>query len=175
MAHAPPPDRPSALARTVRVLTALEVGVAAVAAALIFVLVLLQAAQRYLPIDGYTWTGELARYGLVWLTFSMAGVLVTRDGHIALKLVDQIPSEPVVRAVQVAALLVVAATGTGFAWACWTLIGESGSLTTPSLGMPMAWVYVLPLVGFVSTALRSLARAAQVARLGVSAPTGVQA
>ena len=45
---------------------------------LIFGLVLLQAAQRYLPIDGWPWTGELARFGLVWLTFVVAGVLVTR-------------------------------------------------------------------------------------------------
>lgn len=168
----PAPGRPPALRRLAGLVTAVEVTIAGLAAALIFVLVLLQAGQRYLPIDGYTWTGELARYGLVWLTFAMAGVLVSRDGHIALKLTDQIPSEPVVRGIQVLALLVVGVTGAGFAWACWALIGESGSLTTPALGMPMSWVYVLPLIGFVSTAIRALISALDVATHGVRSTTG---
>ena len=76
------------LGRVVRAITGIELGVAALATAMIFVLVLVQAFQRYLPVDGWTWTGELSRYGLVWLTFVAAGVLVTRDGHIALQMVD---------------------------------------------------------------------------------------
>lgn len=81
----------------------IEVSIAGLAAALIFVLVLVQAGQRYLPIDGWTWTGELARYGLVWVTFTAAGVLVTRDGHIALQLVDNLKSQVAVRAIHVIA------------------------------------------------------------------------
>lgn len=160
---------PSTLQRAVRVVTAVEVGIAGLAAALIFVLVLVQAGQRYLPIDGWTWTGELARYGLVWVTFTATGVLVTRDGHIALQLVDELKSERVVRVIHVLALVVVAVTGVGFSLACWSLIQESGSLTTPSLGLPMKYVYMLPLLGFVSTAVRAAVAAVQVATRGVPA------
>lgn len=158
------------LRRVAAVATTVEIGIACAATVLIFVLVLLQAGQRYLPFDSYTWTGELARYGLVWVTFTVAGVLVSRDGHIALQLVDSIPWPPVVRAIQVMALLVVAAVGVGFAWACWSLIQESGSLTTPALGLPVQWIYALPLVGFVSTAVRAVLRAGLVARHGPPAP-----
>lgn len=165
----PPPARKTPLRRVVDVVTMIEVGIAGLAVALIFVLVLVQAGQRYLPIDGWTWTGELARYGLVWVTFTATGVLVTRDGHIALQLVDGLRSELVVRAVHVVALVVVAATGVGFAFACWSLIDESRNLTTPSLGLPMQWVYVLPLLGFVSTAVRAAVAAALVATRGVPA------
>lgn len=179
-AGVPPPDaldarpRPGlepggALGRVVRAITGIELGVAALATAMIFVLVLVQAFQRYLPVDGWTWTGELSRYGLVWLTFVAAGVLVTRDGHIALQVVDTLRPAWLVRAVHVLAHLVVAATGAGFAWACWTLIQESGNLTTPSLQIPMSFVYALPLVGFVSTAVRSLLAAALVVRYGIPA------
>lgn len=161
--------RGAAVGRVVRVVTAVEVGLAGLAAALIFALVLLQAGQRYLPIDGWTWTGELARYGLVWVTFTAAGVLVTRDGHIALQIVDSVRSEIVVRAVHVLALVLVAVCGAGFALACWSLIQESGSLTTPSLGLPVKWIYVLPLLGFVSTAVRASVAAVLVARRGVPA------
>ncbi len=160
-------------ARLVRVVTAVEIGLAGTAAALIFVLVLVQAGQRYLPFDGWTWTGELARYCLVWLTFVAAGVLVTRDGHIALQVVDSLPA-PLVRGIRVLADLVVAATGAGFAWACWTLIGESGHLTSPSMGMPMQWVYVLPLLGFVSTTIRALVAAGMIARYGVPPAPGAE-
>lgn len=163
------PARPSPIRRVVRVVTAIEVGLAALALAMIFVLVLVQAGQRYLPIDGWTWTGELARYGLVWVTFTATGVLVTRDGHIALQLVDELRSEMLVRFVHVFALAVVAVTGAGFAWACWSLMQDSGSLTTPSLGLPMKYVYVLPLLGFISTAVRATVAAVLVARRGVTA------
>ncbi len=103
--HPLPEGGSTPLRRALRVVTGVEMRLAGLAAALIFVLVLLQAGQRYLPIDGWTWTGELARYGLVWLTFTAAGVLVTRDGHIALQIVDSLPWEPVVRAVHVFALV----------------------------------------------------------------------
>ena len=58
------------LARVGRVITGIEIGLAAAVTVLMFALVLLQAAQRYLPIEGWTWTGELARFCLVWLTFA---------------------------------------------------------------------------------------------------------
>lgn len=157
----------------VRVVTAVEMTLAGLTASLIFVLVLVQAGQRYLPFDGWTWTGELARYCLVWLTFVAAGVLVTRDGHIALQVVDALPA-PLVRGIRVFADLVVAATGAGFAWACWSLIGESAHLTSPSMEMPMQWVYVLPLLGFISTTVRALVAAAVIARYGVPAELPAQ-
>jgi TRAP-type transport system small permease protein len=171
---APPPQR-SALGRLVRVVTAVEIGIAGAAAALIFVLVLIQAGQRYLPIDGWTWTGELARYGLVWLTFAAAGVLVTRDGHISLQLVDSLKSERVVLAIRVFALVVVAVCGVGYALACWSLMQESGSLTTPAMGLPMRWVYLIPLLGFVSTAVRASAAAVGLLLHGVPARDGSDA
>lgn len=161
--------RTGPLFRAIRWVTAIEVGLAALALALIFVLILVQAGQRYLPVDGWAWTGELARFSLVWMTFVVAGVLVTRDGHIALQVVDSIPSKVVVRVVHVLANLMLTAIALIFVRECWTLIAESGSLRSPALRMPMAWHFVLPLLGFVSTAIRSLVAAVIVIRYGVDA------
>ena len=63
---AAPPTRelPPWLTRLGRVLTAVELSIGVAALLLIFGLVLLQAGQRYLPIDGWPWTGELA--GSAW-------------------------------------------------------------------------------------------------------------
>lgn len=153
----------------VRAVTAIEVGLAGLAIALIFVLILMQAGQRYLPIDGWPWTGELARFSLVWMTFVAAGVLVTRDGHIALQIIDSISSPIVVRTIHALADLTVAVTALLFARECWALIAEAGPLKSPALRMPMAWHYVLPLLGFISTAIRATVAAVIVIRLGVTA------
>ena len=103
------PPRP--IARTVRVMTGIELALGVACLLLIFGLVLLQAAQRYLPIDGWPWTGELARFALVWLTFLVAGVLVTTDSHISIEMIDSVPSELVRRVVRVISCLIVAAIG----------------------------------------------------------------
>ncbi len=159
------------LRRAVGIITAIEVGVAGLATALIFGLVLLQSAQRYLPMDGYTWTGELARFSLVWLTFAAVGVLVTRDGHLALQIVDSLSNQMLVRVVHVVAMVIVAATSAAFAWACWDLVTESGNLTSPAMGLPMSYVYVVPALGFLSAAIRAGIAAALVAVRGVPGST----
>lgn len=170
--EAAPPHRRGALHRAARVATVVEMGLAGAAVTLIFATVLLQAVQRYLPIDGWAWTGELARFSLVWLTFVAAGVLLTRDGHIALKIADAVPSAVVLRGVHAFALLAVAATALLFARECWTLITETGNLRSPAMRMPMAWHYVLPLVGFLSTAVRGVIAAGVVVRHGVPSAAG---
>lgn len=161
----------SPVAFAIRALTAVEMGIAGLALALIFGLVLLQAGQRYLPIESFTWTGELSTFGLVWLTFAAVGVLVTRDGHIALQLIDNIRGEKALRAFHVLALVLVAAIGAGFTWACESLVSESKNLSSPALGLPMSWVYVIPMIGFASTAIRATAGAVRVALYGVPEPS----
>ena len=155
--------------RPVRVITAIEIGLAATATVVMFLCVLLQAAQRYLPFDGFTWTGELARFCLVWLTFVMAGVLVTAEGHISLEVIDLVENPLVLRFVRVFACLVVALVGAGFAVEAYDLMVSTGRLLSPSLRLPMSWFYALPLLGFVSTAIRATVGAVRFALHGVPA------
>jgi TRAP-type C4-dicarboxylate transport system permease small subunit len=156
--------------RLTRMLAAIELTIASVAAAMIFVLILFQAVQRYLPLPQVVWTGELSQFALVWLTFAAAGVLVTRNGHIALQLVDGLPSPVVVRVVQTFAMAMVALIAAAFTWACWELVTSAGFLTSPALGLPMSWVYAVVLVGLVSTTVRAAVAAVQVARDGAPSP-----
>ncbi len=155
--------------RPVRVITAIEIGLAATATVVMFLCVLLQAGQRYLPFDGFTWTGELARFCLVWLTFVVAGVLVTRDAHISLEVIDLGKNPLVVRFDRVFACLVVALVGAGFAVEAWDLVMSTGRLRSPSLRLPMSWFYALPLLGFVSTTIRATVAAVRFAVHGVPA------
>lgn len=158
----------------VRVLTWLELALAATALVVLFLLVLTQAAQRYLPVEGWSWTGELARYCLVWVTFTVAGVLVTTDSHIALQLVDNIERPLVVRAVRVFACVVIAVVGAAFAVEAWVLMQTQGQFRSPSLRLPLMWLYLFPFLGFVSTAVRGAVAAVVFAVRGLPAPEHVE-
>jgi TRAP-type transport system small permease protein len=155
--------------RVVRGFGAAEVALGGIFLLVIFALVLLQAGQRYLPVEGWAFTGELARFSLVWLTFVVAGVLVTRDGHIAIEAIDMFPHEHVRRAVRVGSCLIVAAIGLGLTFEAWELMQTQGVLESPAMRMPMSWLYAVSLVGFVSTVVRSLVAAVRYAVLGAPA------
>ena len=163
------PPRP--VAAVIRVFTGVELGLGVVALLMILGLVLLQAAQRYLPIDGWPWTGELARFCLVWLTFLTAGVLVTRDSHISIEMVDMVRSEPVRRLVRVISCLIVAAIGVSLCLEARELTQTQGILKSPAMRMPMSWLYAISLVGFVSVVVRALVAALVYAVLGVPEPS----
>jgi TRAP-type C4-dicarboxylate transport system permease small subunit len=160
-------DPPTGLARIVRVVTGIELAIGAVALLLIFFLVLTQAAQRYLPIDGLPWAGELAKFSLVWLTFVVAGVLVSRDAHISIEMVDSVSSLMLQRVVRVIACLIVAATGVALTAEAWELIQTQGLLKSPAMRMPMSWLYAISMIGFVSTTVRATFAALEFAVLGV--------
>jgi TRAP-type C4-dicarboxylate transport system permease small subunit len=160
---------PRWVAIPVRVVTAAELALGVVAVLVIFGLVLLQALQRYLPIDGWSWTGELAQFSLVWLTFIVAGVLVTRDQHIAIELIDAAPP-PVPRVARVVSCLAVAAIGIGLTLEAWELISTQGILKSPAMGMPMSWLYGISMIGFVSVVIRALVAALRYAVLGLPEP-----
>ena len=151
--------------------TGIELTIGVGALLLIFGLVLLQAAQRYLPIEGWPWTGELARFCLVWLTFVVAGVLVTTDSHISIEMIDLVPGERFRRVVRVISCLIVAAIGVGLCREAWELMHTQGILKSPAMRMPMSWLYAISIVGFVSVVVRSLIAAVQYAVLGVPEPT----
>lgn len=162
---------PTSLARVVRVVKGTELALGGAALLLIFLLVLLQAGQRYLPIDGWPWTGELARFSLVWLTFVVAGVLVTTDSHISIEMIDMVPGAGLRRVVRVVSCLIVAAIGVGLCAEAWELMQTQGILKSPAMRMPMSWLYGLSIIGFVSVVVRSLVAALRYAVLGAPEPT----
>lgn len=150
----PAPERTEP--RVFRWLSVLELTIGCLALTAIFAMVILQAAQRYLPGGGWPWTGELARYSLAWLTFIMLGYLTGKGRQITLLVIDGLCSKRALRAVKTFANLAMAATAIGFTLACWELVSVDTGQVSPAMGVPVVWLYVIPLVGFASTALRSI-------------------
>lgn len=164
-------QRGSTYHRASRLITRIEIGIGAVLLLLIFALMTVQAAQRHLPMDSLAWTGEVSRFSLAWLTFLVAGVLITERGHITLEVLDTVPNPHVVRGVQVFAMLVVAATSAILISEAWSLVETQGIMRSPVLGMPMSWVYAPLLLGMISTFLRALVSAVDIAVHGPVLPS----
>jgi TRAP-type C4-dicarboxylate transport system permease small subunit len=143
------PQRTGILRRIARYITGIELVIGGVSVLMILVLVFYQALQRYLPFESLAWTGELARFALLWATFAAMGVLVTTHGHIALELVDSLRSPIAVRVIQVISLVI--------------LVQSQGIVKSPVLRVPMSWVYIPVLIGVVSTTIRALIAAADIA------------
>lgn len=160
------PQRSGILRRIVRFVTGIELTIGGVAVVMILVLVFYQALQRYLPFESIAWTGELARFALLWATFAAMGVLVTTHGHIALELVDSLRSPTAVRTIQVVSLVIVAAVGVGLSLEAWALVQTQGIVKSPVLRVPMSWVYIPVLIGAISTAVRAIITAADIALHG---------
>lgn len=123
---------------------------------IILVLVLTQVAQRYIhAFDGWPWTGEIARLALVWCTFTLAGYLMAQDRHITIKVVDLVLPERVLDLIKLGSHVVVLVTCLGMGYATYSLIADDIGQRTPAAEIPVAWFYVMPLVGYLLTALRA--------------------
>ncbi|TQL40435.1 TRAP-type C4-dicarboxylate transport system permease small subunit [Homoserinimonas aerilata] len=147
--------RQGPLWRIVSILTAVEIVIGAIALLAIFVLVFMQAAQRYTSFESFAWTGELAKFAMIWLSFSVMGVLVTSRGHIALEIVDSFKNKMIVRVVQTIALVIVVAVGAGLVAEAWALVTTQGIIKSPVLRLPMSFVYIPVLIGVASLTIRA--------------------
>ncbi|MGP4022591.1 TRAP transporter small permease [Actinomadura sp. 3N407] len=142
--------------RVLRALSLAEAITGSLLLAVIGALMLLQAAQRYLPAGGWVWTGELARFSFVWLTFAMSGYLAARDGHITLKLVDIVAGPRLLRVIGAVANATVAIVCLNLLYEAWVLVTADNAQASPALGMPMRLFYVIPLAGLLLTTVRSI-------------------
>jgi TRAP-type transport system small permease protein len=120
----------------------------------ILVLVLIQVGQRYLPGGGWPWTGEIARFALVWVTFLLAGHLMAQERHITIHVVDQVLRGRALRVVKTAAHIFVLVTSIALAYATYDLLAADRGQVTPAASIPLLVIYTIPLVGFALVALR---------------------
>jgi TRAP-type C4-dicarboxylate transport system permease small subunit len=124
--------------------------------AIILALVLIQVIQRSLPGGGWAWTGEIARYSMVWATFFMAGYLLAHDQHIAIKVVDFFVPVRALGAVKLLGHVLIAATGILAVYATNDFVSHDRGQVTAAAQVPLAVIYAVVAFGFASTALRAV-------------------
>ena len=121
----------------------------------ILFLVLTQIAQRYIPGQGWPWTGEVARYSMVWATFVLSGYLVAHDRHIAIHLVDFVLRGRAMAFVKMLVNVTILVTCLAMMYATYDLIANDIGQVTAAAELPLKWVNVPVLVGFALSAVRA--------------------
>jgi TRAP-type C4-dicarboxylate transport system permease small subunit len=138
-----------------RLVEVVERAVGGLLVGIVLAMVVLQAAARYLPVSGWAWTGELARYALVWLTFALAGYLAGRGEHIGLEVIDYLARGRLLSVVRRFADAVVAVIAAAFTVDAWDLVAMSTGRVTPVMGIPLTAIYLVAVVGFALTTFRA--------------------
>ena len=172
-----------------------EIALAALLAALVTVLILVNVATRSARMAIY-WIDEAAIYAMIWMTFLAASAAVHERSAVAVTLIPDMLS-PRSRARLTAMLdLVALGFGLAIAWFCWIWFDPAGFAAagfdveafqgatfnfiyaepTTTLGIRKAWVWLIMLIfsfGFVLHALANLSRSLPVAlKGGEEASTG---
>jgi TRAP-type C4-dicarboxylate transport system permease small subunit len=148
--------RPRWLSLGLRGIELVELTVGALLITAIVALVMLQVLARVTPLENQVWTGELARFSLLWLSFGLSGYLLGRDEHIALDVVDHVLPPLGQRLVKAFSLLVVGATAALFAYEGLDLFTAGSPIKSPATGIPQGWLYFIPMVGMGLTVLRAI-------------------
>jgi len=118
-------------------------------------IVFLQFFTRYVLNDSLAWTEEIARYGLMWVTF-IGGILVTRRGtHIAVELVSNLMGPGPARVALLISIDVVKFLFLGLlAYFSLTITERMDSQRMTVFDLPMSYVYAGVAVGCIGMFLR---------------------
>lgn len=103
---------------------------------------------RYVLNDALTWSEEVARYSMVWLSFLGGGLVFRHGGHIAIDMfIRAIPEGLWRHLVFCISQLVILAFLAVLMWKGLDMLGRSSQMTTPALQMPMTLPYAAIPVG----------------------------
>ncbi|MBE8146855.1 TRAP transporter small permease [Brevibacterium casei] len=100
----------------------------------VFVLVLLQVVTRYVFDSPLSWTEEVARLTLVWLTFIAAAFVSSRRSHITVDLIATVVPPRVGRVIGTFARLVVLAVSAFMAVAGIMMVDIVAAIAMPASG-----------------------------------------
>ncbi|KRS13671.1 2,3-diketo-L-gulonate TRAP transporter small permease protein YiaM [Roseovarius sp. THAF8] len=103
---------------------------------------------RYFTAHSLPWADEAARYLMIWLTFTGAGLILRIGGHVAItNLQDSLPAtgQKLLRALIVLILLTFFAY---MVYVGWQYAQRMQFQVTPALRLPFLYVYAAMPVGF---------------------------
>lgn len=164
----PNTDTPDALpfARCVRWMS---LGERTLAALFLFIILSTMGAQvfaRYFFGAPFSWSEEVARLALIWMTFMAAAFVMAEGRHITVDVLShrlsvrgQLWLECLSHGIVAGTCLLLLIGGSRFVW----YVGKVGS---PSLGIPMSWWYSAVGVGLMLMAIHSIANLLQVLATG---------
>jgi TRAP-type C4-dicarboxylate transport system permease small subunit len=137
-----------ALERLARHLAALERILISALMAAITILTLAQVFWRYVLELPLQWSEEIARYCFVWVTFLGAAALMRlHDGHPAIDALYLAVGPTMQRAMDVVSRAVVIMGTLAIAVGGFRMVQLQWNQLSPSVEVPMAWIYLSMFVG----------------------------
>ena len=148
MVHPDEPDYLESRFAGIRAVVTVERLLAAGLLVLILVLILTQVISRFVFSAPFTWTEELARFALVWLTFISAGFVMARRLHVTVDLIAAKLSGIAAKAVSSFSIGIVLVVSASMAIAGAQFALSAAKLNAPATQIPMSVVYASAVVGF---------------------------
>ncbi|MCT9819848.1 TRAP transporter small permease [Microbacterium sp. W1N] len=140
----------------IRVLSAIEITVAVTLFAFIIIGVMYQVLGRYFPAVSWVGAGELALLSMIALTFTTAGYLVGRNGHIVLEIFDEmLAGTRWFAALRIVSAVIMVLTCVALAYEAWVKVDAEWGRLSAAMHVPMGVLYIFALVGFLSAAVHS--------------------
>ncbi len=147
----------------------MSLGEQTLAALFLFIILATMGAQvfaRYFFGAPFTWSEEVARLALIWMTFMAAAFVMAEGRHITVDVLSprlsirgQTRLECLSHGIVAGTCLLLLFGGIRFVW----YVGRVGS---PSLGIPMSWWYGAVEVGLLLMAIHSVVNLLQVLSTG---------
>jgi TRAP-type C4-dicarboxylate transport system permease small subunit len=109
--------------------------------AVMIVTCLAQVFYRYALHQPLGWTEELARFTFVWVGYLSAWLAWKYRAHIAVDAVAYTGNERLIAASVVLVEVLVLALCAYTFWTNWSLVQLAANQPSPSLNIPMGWVY----------------------------------
>ncbi|WP_313530811.1 TRAP transporter small permease [Anaerotignum sp.] len=125
---------------------------------LMSIIIFIQVIMRYAFQNSLVWSEELARYMFVWLVYFAVSYTARREKHIRIDAAINIYPKKLRPYIEILSEIIVLAFSAFIAVTAITVFQKitwSGQLS-PAMRLPMQFVYLAPLVGFVLTSVRQI-------------------
>lgn len=125
---------------------------------LMSIIIFIQVIMRYAFQNSLVWSEELARYMFVWLVYFAVSYTARREKHIRIDAAINIYPKKLRPYIEILSEIIVLAFSAFIAVTAITVFQKitwSGQLS-PAMRLPMQFVYLAPLIGFVLTSLRQI-------------------
>ena len=111
-------------------------------------LVFLNVCLRFFTNQSITWSDEVARHLMIWLTFIGAGITLRHGSLTAIDNVQVALGDRKARILRIISALIMFAFFAVMIWAGKTYVGRTMLQTTPSTRIPFGYIYLAMPIGF---------------------------
>ncbi|MCB5204884.1 TRAP transporter small permease [Neorhizobium sp. T786] len=112
------------------------------------ILVFTNVTLRYVTNHSITWSDEVARHMMIWLTFIGAGLTLRHGGLVAIDNLQLALSERKAFLVRILVAIIMLAFFVTMIWAGKSYVERTMFQTTPSTRIPFGYIYLAMPIGF---------------------------